>query len=111
MGSPARMNESASTLAEAGAEVLTGERRTAVASIVAASLLMTLKLVAGVLTGSLGLVSAGIESSGDVVAATVTLFAVRLDNWIDCPSGLTCRRGRSPHIVRVRKEPVLLAGR
>ena len=30
------------------------------------------------MTGSLGLVSAGIESSGDVVAAVLTLLAVRL---------------------------------
>jgi cation diffusion facilitator family transporter len=37
-----------------------------------------LKLGAGLLTGSLGLVSAGIESSGDVVAAIVTFFAIRL---------------------------------
>jgi divalent metal cation (Fe/Co/Zn/Cd) transporter len=37
-----------------------------------------LKLVTGVITGSLGLVSAGIESSGDVVAALLTFFAIRL---------------------------------
>ena len=55
-----------------------GERRTAIVSIIAAIFLTALKLITGVLTGSLGLVSAGIESSGDVVAATVTLFAVRV---------------------------------
>ena len=32
----------------------------------------------GILTGSLGLISAGIESSGDVVAAVMTFFAIRL---------------------------------
>ena len=48
------------------------------ASILAATLLMVLKLVTGLVTGSLGLVSAGIESCGDVVAAAVTFFAVRL---------------------------------
>jgi cation diffusion facilitator family transporter len=57
---------------------LSGERRTAMASILAATLLMVLKLVTGLVTGSLGLVSAGIESCGDVVAAAVTFFAVRL---------------------------------
>jgi cation diffusion facilitator family transporter len=41
-------------------------------------MLVVLKLGAGLATGSLGLVSAGIESCGDVVAATVTFFAVRL---------------------------------
>jgi cation diffusion facilitator family transporter len=55
-----------------------GQRRTAIASIVAATLLVLLKLVTGLLTGSLALISAGIESSGDVIAAAVTFFAVRL---------------------------------
>ncbi len=39
---------------------------------------MALKLIAGILTGSLGLLSAGIESSGDVVAAIFTFFAIRV---------------------------------
>jgi hypothetical protein len=56
----------------------TAQQRTAIASIIAAALLVVMKLGAGLLTGSLGLVSAGIESSGDVVAAAVTFFAVRL---------------------------------
>ena len=47
-------------------------------SVFAAAALVVLKLGTGLLTGSLGLVSAGIESSGDVVAAVLTLFAVRL---------------------------------
>jgi cation diffusion facilitator family transporter len=51
---------------------------TTIVSIAAAGVLMALKLVAGLLTGSLGLISAGIESSGDVVAATLTYFAVRV---------------------------------
>jgi cation diffusion facilitator family transporter len=66
------MNEPTSTQASA-----LGQRRTAISSIIAATLLMLLKLVTGVLTGSLALVSAGIESSGDVVAAIVTFFAIR----------------------------------
>ncbi len=59
------------------AEAAHGQRRTAITSILAATLLMLLKLVTGLLTGSLALVSAGIESSGDVVAAVVTFFAIR----------------------------------
>ena len=55
-----------------------GQRRTALMSVFAAGALVVLKLGTGLLTGSLGLVSAGIESSGDVVAAVLTLFAVRL---------------------------------
>lgn len=55
-----------------------GQSRTALVSIVAATLLVALKLGTGILTGSLGLISAGIESSGDVVAAVLTFFAIRL---------------------------------
>src|SRR5579884_123493 len=55
-----------------------GQARTAVVSIGAATLLVALKLGTGIVTGSLGLVSAGIESSGDVVAAVLTFFAIRL---------------------------------
>ena len=47
-------------------------------SVLAAAALVVLKLGTGLATGSLGLVSAGIESSGDVVAAVLTLLAVRL---------------------------------
>jgi cation diffusion facilitator family transporter len=54
------------------------QRRTTLVSIAAAGLLVALKLGVGLLTGSLGLISTGIESSGDVVAATLTFFAVRL---------------------------------
>jgi cation diffusion facilitator family transporter len=55
-----------------------GERRTTIVSILAAAFQMVLMLGAGLATGSLGLVSAGVESTGDVVAAVVTFFAVRL---------------------------------
>jgi cation diffusion facilitator family transporter len=55
-----------------------GQLRTALMSVLAASVLVALKLGTGLLVGSLALVSAGIESSGDVVAAVLTLFAVRL---------------------------------
>src|SRR5690242_12886965 len=54
------------------------QSRTALVSIGAATLLVLLKLGTGVLTGSLGLISAGIESSGDVVAAVMTYFVIRL---------------------------------
>jgi cation diffusion facilitator family transporter len=57
-----------------------GQRRTALASIAAATLLVALKLGTGLATGSLGLISAGIESSGDVVAAVLTFFAIRLSS-------------------------------
>jgi cation diffusion facilitator family transporter len=55
-----------------------GQTQTALVSIGAAVVLVALKLGTGIATGSLALVSAGIESSGDVVAAILTLLAVRL---------------------------------
>jgi cation diffusion facilitator family transporter len=54
------------------------QRRTALWSLAAAMVLVVLKLGTGLLTGSLALVSAGIESSGDVIAAALTLLAIRL---------------------------------
>lgn len=54
------------------------QQRTTLISIAAAALLVALKLGVGLATSSLGLVSAGIESSGDVIAAILTFFAVRL---------------------------------
>jgi cation diffusion facilitator family transporter len=52
--------------------------RTAVVSIAVAALLVAIKLGVGLGTASLGLISAGIESSGDVIAAVLTFFVVRL---------------------------------
>src|SRR5258707_15012986 len=62
----------------AESEQLPTPRRTTLVSIAAAGLLVALKLGVGLATGSLGLVSTGIESSGDVIAAVLTFFAVRL---------------------------------
>jgi cation diffusion facilitator family transporter len=53
-------------------------RATILVSLAVAGLLVILKLGAGLLTGSLGLIASGIESSGDVIAAALTFFAVRL---------------------------------
>jgi len=55
-----------------------GQQRTTVVSIITASSLMVLMLGMGLAAKSLGLVSTGIESTGDVVAAVVTFLAVRL---------------------------------
>lgn len=69
---------SSGTAQETAAEANAGQHRTALMSVFAAAALVVLKLGTGLVTGSLGLVSAGIESSGDVVAAVLTLLAVRL---------------------------------
>ncbi len=66
-------------MAEAGtADSALTQRSMTLVSIAAAALLVALKLGVGLATGSLGLISAGIESSGDVIAAVLTFFVVRL---------------------------------
>src|SRR4030042_2042517 len=47
-------------------------------SVMAAVLLTSLKLVVGLATGSLGILSEAAHSGLDLVAAAVTLFAVRV---------------------------------
>ena len=52
------------------------QRRTALMSVLAAVLLVAIKLVTGLATGSLGLVSEALHSGTDLVAALLTFFAV-----------------------------------
>jgi cation diffusion facilitator family transporter len=52
------------------------QRRTALVSVVAAAGLLALKLVAGLASHSLGLVSEALHSGTDLVAALLTFFAV-----------------------------------
>src|SRR6187200_544598 len=55
---------------------MTPQRRTALVSIVAAAVLVVLKLGAGLASGSLGLVSEAAHSGTDLVAALLTFFAI-----------------------------------
>jgi cation diffusion facilitator family transporter len=55
---------------------VTPQRRTALASVVAAVVLVAVKLATGLATHSLGLVSEAIHSGTDLVAALLTFFAV-----------------------------------
>jgi cation diffusion facilitator family transporter len=84
-------------------------RRTTLVSIAAAGLLVTLKLGVGLLTGSLGLISAGIESSGDVIAATLTFFAVRLGGRPADPEHPYGHR-RAENLGALGEATILLAG-
>jgi cation diffusion facilitator family transporter len=52
------------------------QRRTALVSVVAACVLISLKLATGLATESLGLISEAVHSGTDLVAALLTLFAV-----------------------------------
>ena len=56
------------------------KKRAASTSVWAAVLLTTLKLVVGIATGSLGILSEAAHSALDLVAALVTYFAVRFSD-------------------------------
>jgi cation diffusion facilitator family transporter len=96
------------TRAVESGEILT-PRRTTLVSIAAAALLVTLKLGVGLATGSLGLISSGIESSGDVIAATLTFFAVRLGGRPADPEHPYGHR-RAENLGALGEAAILLAG-
>ena len=54
------------------------QERTALASVVAAAALVALKLVTGLLSGSLGLIAEALHSGTDLVAALLTFLALRV---------------------------------
>ncbi|MGA2321598.1 MAG: cation diffusion facilitator family transporter [Solirubrobacteraceae bacterium] len=84
-------------------------RRTTLVSIAAAALLVVLKLGVGLATASLGLISAGIESSGDVIAATLTFFAVRLGGQ-PADRGHPYGHRRAENLGALGEAAILLAG-
>src|SRR4051794_29371237 len=55
-----------------------GQQRTALVSVFAAVVLVAVKLGAGLASGSLGLIAEALRSGTDLVAALLTLFAVRV---------------------------------
>jgi cation diffusion facilitator family transporter len=85
------------------------QRRTTLLSILAAGALVALKLGVGLATGSLGLISAGIESSGDVIAAVLTFFAVRLGGR-PADSGHPYGHRRAENLGAIGESAILLAG-
>jgi cation diffusion facilitator family transporter len=87
----------------------TVKRRTTLVSIAAASLLVILKLGVGLTAGSLALISAGIESSGDVVAAVLTFFAVRLGRQPADPEH-PYGHARAENLGALGEAGILLAG-
>src|SRR5919199_3722175 len=64
--------------AERNASEIRAQQRTALLSVVAAAFLVAVKLGAGLVTGSLGLIAEAAHSGTDFVAALLTLFAVRI---------------------------------
>lgn len=83
-------------------------RRTALASVVAAAVLIGLKLVAGLLTNSLGLLSEAVHSGTDLVAALLTFFALGVAGR---PADATHAwgHGKAEHLSALA-ESIILAG-
>ncbi|HEY4095899.1 MAG TPA: cation diffusion facilitator family transporter, partial [Baekduia sp.] len=61
-----------------GSATSAGVLRSAQWSVVAAAFLVTLKLVAGLVSGSLGLIAEAVHSGTDLVAALLTFLALRV---------------------------------
>ena len=70
------LNEPVMTLAESSA----AKRRVAKHSMVAAAVMTVLKLAAGLLSGSLGVLSDAAHSGLDLVAVALTFFSVRVSD-------------------------------
>ena len=80
------------------------QRRTALVSVVAACVLIALKLGTGLATGSLGLISEAVHSGTDLVAALLTFFAVGVASGrptVATPTG-TERPSTSRHSAKRR---------
>jgi cation diffusion facilitator family transporter len=63
---------------DVGASGGPGPLRSALVSVLAAAFLVAVKLIAGVLSGSLGLVAEAVHSGTDLVAALLTFLALRV---------------------------------
>src|SRR5207302_9388842 len=94
---------------ERGGDAVRTPRRTTLVSIAAAGALVALKLGAGLFSGSLGLISTGIESSGDLIAAMLTFFAVRLGGRPADPEHPYGHR-RAENLGALGEAAILLAG-
>src|SRR3954471_17417988 len=66
------------TSPERGASDAASQQRVALLSVFAAVFLVAVKLATGLVTGSLGLIAEAAHSGTDLVAALLTLFAVRI---------------------------------
>jgi cation diffusion facilitator family transporter len=86
---------------------VTPQRRTALISVLAALLLIGLKLGAGVASGSLGLVSEAVHSGTDLVAALLTFFALGVAGRPadpDHPYG----HGKAEHLAALAEAAILV---
>ncbi len=85
---------------------MTPQRRTALVSIGAAAVLATIKLGAGLLSGSLGLISEALHSGTDLVAALLTFFAIGVSGR-PADEGHQYGHGKAEHLAALAEATVL----
>ena len=83
------------------------QRRTALVSVLAALVLIGLKLGAGLASGSLGLVSEAIHSGTDLVAALLTFFALGVAGRPADP-GHPYGHGKAEHLAALAEAAILV---
>lgn len=86
---------------------MTPQRRTALISVVAALVLIVVKLATGLATHSLGLVSEAIHSGTDLVAALLTFFAVGLSSR-PADEAHTYGHGKAEHLSALAEAAILV---
>lgn len=86
---------------------MTPQRRTALVSVIAATALVVLKLVTGIATGSLGLISEALHSATDLVAALLTFFAVGVAGRPADP-GHPYGHGKAEHLAALAEAAFLV---
>ena len=84
------------------------QRRIALVSVVAAAALLGLKLVVGLLTHSLGLISEALHSGTDLVAALLTFFAVGY-SVRPADRGHHYGHGKAEHLSALAEATILVA--
>jgi cation diffusion facilitator family transporter len=83
------------------------QRRTALVSIVAACVLIAVKLVAGIATHSLGLLSEAAHSGTDLVAALLTFYAVGVAGR-PADTGHAYGHGKAEHLAALGEAAILV---
>jgi cation diffusion facilitator family transporter len=87
---------------------MTPPRRTALVSVAAACALIAIKLVAGIATHSLGLLSEAIHSGTDLVAALLTFFALGVAQR-PADVGHAYGHGKAEHLAALGEAAILVA--
>ncbi len=85
---------------------MTPQRRAALVSVVAAAILVAIKLASGLASGSLGLVAESLHSGTDLVAALLTFFAVGVSAR-PADRGHQYGHGKAEHLAALAEASVL----